>query len=144
MFKYFLKRFVFLIPTVFFISIVTFFVSINAPGDPVEIILLKNNHRLNATQYQNEYKKLKAQLGLDLPLFYFTLKAPYTPNNLYTFPISHQEFIEQISFETKNMHTGVYVYTFIMNEFIANISSMSLLIVCNDDPLLLFSLFHIK
>ena len=118
MFKYFLKRFVFLIPTVFFISIVTFFVSINAPGDPVEIILLKNNHRLNATQYQNEYKKLKAQLGLDLPLFYFTLKAPYTPNNLYTFPISHQEFIEQISFETKNMHTGVYVYTFIMNEFI--------------------------
>jgi peptide/nickel transport system permease protein len=116
MFRYLLKRFVFLIPTVFFICIVTFFLSINAPGDPVEIMLLKNNNRLTSKQYQNEYKKLKTQLGLDLPLFYFTISAPYTPGNLSNFPISHQEFIEQISFETKNSNNGINVYTYIISE----------------------------
>lgn len=113
MLNYLLKRFVFLIPTVFFICLFTFLVSINAPGDPVEIILLKNNSKLSSKQYKEEYQKLKNELGLNLPLFYFSISTPYTPNELVTYPIAHQDFIEQLCYETQNPATGVNIYNYL-------------------------------
>ncbi|HYG52928.1 MAG TPA: ABC transporter permease [Flavobacteriales bacterium] len=72
---YLLKRILQFIPTLFIISLLAFYISVHSPGDPVEILSQSANAQganasLTATK---QYKdSVRAQLGLNLPLFYFS------------------------------------------------------------------------
>ncbi|HLP13887.1 MAG TPA: ABC transporter permease [Flavobacteriales bacterium] len=76
MIGYLVKRILQFIPTMFIISLLAFYISVHSPGDPVEILSQSANAQganasLTATK---QYKdSIRVKLGLNLPLFYFSL-----------------------------------------------------------------------
>jgi peptide/nickel transport system permease protein len=88
MLKYIVKRVAIFIPTLFAISLLAFAISINSPGDPVEILYSGSNGNGEGQSAQSESvqiakQQLRHQLGLDLPVFYFTLTNAASPDTLY-------------------------------------------------------------
>jgi len=85
--KYLLKRILFFIPTLIVISLLAFVISINAPGDPLDRMVTAqdsggetNAQSGNATKEKERWRK---KLGLDLPVFYFSITNVATPDTLY-------------------------------------------------------------
>ncbi len=87
MVKYIIKRILIFIPTIIAISLITFVISINSPGDPVERFMGISEEASDQTpdhkEMRVEIEKLRAQMGLDLPVFYFTLSKLATPDTLH-------------------------------------------------------------
>lgn len=85
--SYIIRRILLFIPTLFAISLIAFIISINAPGDPVDIFFSgARDGRAGSTQsQQNEREKvrLRHELGLDLPVFYVTMTSLATPDTFY-------------------------------------------------------------
>ena len=93
MLTYIIKRIAIFIPTLFVISLVTFYLSVNVPGDPVEQMLNSNSEMgsaANAQASEKAYIEKRKQLGLDLPIFYFSLSNAAMPKNLYEIPKKFQ------------------------------------------------------
>jgi peptide/nickel transport system permease protein len=91
MLKYILKRVLIFFPTLIAISLVTFIISINAPGDPVDTILNKKSggesgQSAKTNVDETAYISLRHKLGLDLPLFYFSITNSTSPDTLYRIP----------------------------------------------------------
>jgi peptide/nickel transport system permease protein len=89
MLKYIFKRILIFIPTIFVISLLTFMLSVSVPGDPVEQMLSANSETgtsQNALASEKAYIDKRKQLGLDLPVFYFTLSDAATPKDLHEIP----------------------------------------------------------
>lgn len=86
MLKYILKRIALFIPTLIIISLISFVISLNAPGDPVEAMLQGSSaeaQNSNQEISERQYLQKRAELGLDLPVFYFVLTTKATPDTLY-------------------------------------------------------------
>ena len=77
MLKYTLQRIITFIPMLIAISLLSFIISINAPGDPVERLSKAAGNEGGAQQESGASKKVKQELrkklGLDLPIFYFSI-----------------------------------------------------------------------
>jgi peptide/nickel transport system permease protein len=88
MLKYIFRRILIFIPTLFIISLLAFVISVNAPGDPVEALFSggegggSNAGGVNE-RVEREKSALRHRLGLDLPLFYFTIGSLATPDTFY-------------------------------------------------------------
>lgn len=88
MLKYILRRILIFIPTLFAISLIAFVISINAPGDPVETLVTgaKDSNQGSSVlsdAREKEKNKIRHKLGLDLPVFYFTITTLSSPDTLY-------------------------------------------------------------
>jgi peptide/nickel transport system permease protein len=87
MLQYIIKRVLIFIPTLIVITLVGFLLSVNAPGDPVErmVTSVQGNGDVNAQSVSQieEKKRWRAKLGLDLPVFYFSLTSLSRPDSLY-------------------------------------------------------------
>jgi peptide/nickel transport system permease protein len=88
MLKYIVKRIFIFIPTLFAISLIAFVISINAPGDPIDSLFTGGQGNGDNVGVQNaemvkQKNALRHHLGLDLPVFYFTLSNIATPDTLY-------------------------------------------------------------
>ncbi len=79
--SYIVRRILVFIPTLFLISLIAFVISVNAPGDPVEAFFegAKNGKAGNEAAKDS----LRHELGLDLPVFYFTMTTIAEPDTLY-------------------------------------------------------------
>ena len=104
MLKYIFRRILIFIPTLAAISLLTFFISVNAPGDPVALML----NRADGSQGQNSqnsavdkyYAELRQQLGFDLPVFYFSLTDATISDTLYRiYEREHKETLKRLSNE---------------------------------------------
>lgn len=82
---YLLKRLLFFLPTLILISVLAFFLSKTAPGDPVELYHRGTFGELGegGEQARRIYADTRAQLGLDKPAFYFAFTAKAYPDTLY-------------------------------------------------------------
>jgi ABC-type dipeptide/oligopeptide/nickel transport system permease component len=72
MLKYIAKRIAIFIPTLFVISLVTFYLSVNVPGDPVEQMLNSNSEMgssANAQASEKAYIDKREQLRPESCLF---------------------------------------------------------------------------
>ena len=80
MLSYVLKRILWFVPTLFAVTIIGFILLANAPGDPVN--LLSNGAKVsgNIEEQKTFWRK---KLGLDLPLFYFSITTLSEPDTLY-------------------------------------------------------------
>lgn len=100
MFKYIVKRIFIFIPTLLVISLVTFMLSTNVPGDPVEQMLNSNSEMgssANALASEKAYIEKRKQLGLDLPVFYFSFSNAASPNNMHEIPKKfHRENLNRL------------------------------------------------
>ncbi|MDA9663623.1 hypothetical protein N9T80_00610 [bacterium] len=87
MLKYTLKRLLSFIPMIIAISLIAFIISINAPGDPVESLTKSAGNEGGAEKQSGTAKKdkqkLRKKLGLDLPLFYFSISDLAYCDTLY-------------------------------------------------------------
>ncbi len=89
MFQYILKRILYFIPTLFIITLLTFFLSQAAPGDPVENRLQGGSQGAQAGGLSEKqageeaYIALSKKMGLDLPPFYFSFSSLAEPKDLH-------------------------------------------------------------
>ncbi len=84
--EYILRRILFFIPTLFIITLLAFIISVNAPGDPVERMISSSKSGEQIAQSSNIQEMQlywRKKLGLDLPLFYFSLHRLSEPGSLY-------------------------------------------------------------
>ena len=104
MLQYIAKRILIFIPTLFAISLLTFIISINAPGDPVDLMLNANvggqGQSSQKIATEKTYLVVKHKLGLDLPVFYFTLTNLAGSDTLYKIPNpANRETLKHLSNE---------------------------------------------
>lgn len=87
MVQYIIRRVLIFIPTLIVITLLGFIISVNAPGDPVErmVVAAQSGGEVGSqTINQIEQKKYwRKKLGLDLPVFYFSLTSLSRPDSLY-------------------------------------------------------------
>ncbi len=115
MLKYILKRVLIFFPTLIAISLITFIISINAPGDPVDTILNKKQgeagQSAKAAGDETAYVSLRHKLGLDLPLFYFSFTNATVSDTLYRLPKADlRSNFEHISFTYGNWPLVAHYY----------------------------------
>ncbi len=102
MWQYILKRILQFIPTLILISLLAFAISVAAPGDPVERLLNAAQQEGAIGSQRVATEKLKAELrhrlGLDLPLFYFSIGTMADPDTLYRFPDkAHRAMLQRLT-----------------------------------------------
>lgn len=87
MLKYVLRRILVFVPTLIAITLLGFVIMISAPGDPVErmVVAAQSGGEVGSqTANQIEQKKFwNRKLGLDLPIFYFSLSSMAQSDTLY-------------------------------------------------------------
>ena len=87
MFKYAIKRIITFIPMLIAISLLSFIISVNAPGDPVERLAKSAESEGSAQEQSGASKKIKQELrkklGLDLPIFYLSVTDLASSDTLY-------------------------------------------------------------
>ena len=116
MLKYILKRILIFIPTLFAISLLTFVISINAPGDPVETMLNKNSgggegQAVQKASLEKAYVTKRHELGFDLPVFYFSITNLTYPDTLYKIPKDYHRYtLERLSFSYGNWNDVAHYY----------------------------------
>lgn len=107
MWSYILRRLFFFIPTFILITLISFWISINAPGDPVEQMLVsatkEGAQKADIQATEAAYLQKRHELGLDLPLFYFSISPLAIPDTLYKIPKpNEQKALRQLIYEYGN------------------------------------------
>jgi peptide/nickel transport system permease protein len=87
MFRFLARRFLLLLPALGLVSLVVFALSRAAPGDPVDILLQENDlDRPRGTVAwelrSQRYEQKQRELGLDRPIFYWSLHTAAFPDTL--------------------------------------------------------------
>jgi peptide/nickel transport system permease protein len=145
MFKYALKRILTFIPMLIAISLLSFVISINAPGDPVERLSKAAGNEGSAEQQSGASKKIKQELrkklGLDLPIFYLSVTDLASSDTLYKVQDKyHKANLEALTHQSGNWEAVSDYYTSLLalqkahqkvnaKEIVANDSSLSLNLV---------------
>jgi peptide/nickel transport system permease protein len=92
MWFYILKRFLLFIPTLMVITLLAFIISANAPGDPVERMMSQSSTgEAQANNFKEQQTIWRKKLGLDLPLFYFSIQALSAYDTLYKIEDSREQ-----------------------------------------------------
>jgi peptide/nickel transport system permease protein len=115
MLKYIVKRIFIFIPTLIAISLITFAIGVNAPGDPVETILNKQQGEASSSKGlvdESAYISLRHKLGLDLPLFYFSITNSTASDTLYRIAkTDERENLKHLAFIYGNWPDVVHYYS---------------------------------
>ncbi|MEX2589689.1 MAG: hypothetical protein WD334_05735, partial [Chitinophagales bacterium] len=100
MLKYIVKRILIFIPTLIAISLLTFMISVYAPGDPVSLMLNESGgdgQLADKLSGEKAYQDMRRKLGLNLPVFYFALGSSASSDTLYRIPKRfHRETLDNL------------------------------------------------
>jgi peptide/nickel transport system permease protein len=106
MLNYIIRRLLTFIPTLVVISLLAFIISINAPGDPIERLLSSaesgsGDVKASSMDKEKESAILRKKLGLNLPVFYFSLNSLADVDTLFLLSNpDHRSVIKRIARET--------------------------------------------
>ena len=108
MLKYTLQRILTFIPMLIAISLLSFVISINAPGDPVERLAKSAESEGSAQEQSGASKKIKQELrkklGLDLPIFYLSISDLSSIDTLYRIQDKyHKSTLEHLTHKSGNL-----------------------------------------
>ena len=88
--KFFIQRILWILPTIFITLLIVFGLTKLVPGDPVAHYLNRSLEDPELSLFTSqEYKLATSRLGLDKPLFYFSIQPSNYPKDLFT--ISHRQ-----------------------------------------------------
>ena len=94
MLKRILKKLGYFLPTLIVVSLVAFFLSKMAPGDPVEHYVPPMDElpssSYSVASYEKQYIKYARELGLDRPTFYFSLESVAYPDSFHQIVLPRQ------------------------------------------------------
>lgn len=110
MLRYCIKRLMQFIPALFIVSFLSFYISRNSPGDPVEILsqsMGAQGAQSNYTASQQFKDSIRTRLGLNLPLFYFSVNTASDCDTLYK--VLHPQ--EQYALHRLSRTTGSWPIT---------------------------------
>lgn len=103
MVRYILKRLVQFIPSLILITFLGFLLNDFAPVDPAELLAMRTRESgkpLTAQQHVNILREQRHKLGLDLPMFYFSINANYECDTLERIPNrSEREMLKKLNEE---------------------------------------------
>lgn len=108
LFGYVLKRILIFLPTLVAISIITFVLISVAPGDPAETMLNASasngeGQASNKLATDKAYQELRKKLGLNLPIFYFSLGSMASCDTLANIPQkTHREMLDRMLYNYGN------------------------------------------
>ena len=80
--EYILKRLLWFIPTLLLVTLLGFLLLVSAPGDPLDQLVPALSMK-DAEEYRSQRAYWSKQLGLDLPVFYVSVKTWAEPDTLY-------------------------------------------------------------
>jgi peptide/nickel transport system permease protein len=140
MLKYALKRIVTFIPMLIAISLLSFVISINAPGDPVERLSKAAGNEGSAEQQSGASKKIKQELrkklGLDLPIFYLSITDLAASDTLYKVQDKyHKANLEALTHQSGNWQAVSDYYSSLLTLQKAHQQVNAKTIVANDASL---------
>lgn len=119
MIKYTVKRLLFFIPSVFFISVMCFLLIRSMPGDVVDhLIRDQTDERANDAKevFTQKYRQKASELGTDLPSFYVELSSLSAPRHLsYEWNPVRKNVISAFIDETGNVKTSEAWYNSVEN-----------------------------
>ena len=99
--RYIIKRAILFVPTLFIIILLAFILSVQAPGDPLDrLVSVQEAGGETMTASANtlyERERWRKKLGLDLPVFYFSITGAATPDTLY------KMYDERLRYTTKRL-----------------------------------------
>ncbi len=85
--RYILRRILLFIPTFIVITLLSFIILVNAPGDPVERMMTaaQSSGDISTQSIVQQEQRIywSHRLGLDLPVFYFSVHSIAEPDTLY-------------------------------------------------------------
>ena len=100
---YIIKRILVFIPTLFIICILAFIINNSTPGDPVSRLLNGESDKPeNHDFYAIRYQQVQHQLGLDLPVFYFSISSLAEPDTFYKVDSQHRRTIKLLLIQFGN------------------------------------------
>ena len=107
MLKYTIKRILTMIPMLIGISLLAFIISINAPVDPIEKLARSSENEGEAGASSVATKQIKQEwrkkLGLDLPIFYFSITDLASCDTLYKVQDKyHKKNLSKLTHESGN------------------------------------------
>ncbi len=110
MLKYIFKRILTMIPMLIGISLIAFIISINAPVDPIEKLARSAENEGEAGSSSVATKQIKQEwrkkLGLDLPIFYFSITDLASSDTLYKIQDrDHQKNLSRLTHESGSWET---------------------------------------
>jgi ABC-type dipeptide/oligopeptide/nickel transport system permease component len=121
MFQYIIKRILIFIPTFFVISLIIFGLSKMAPGDPVDVLMVGNGgdggNLSDIMANEEAYAQKAKELGLDKPVFYFTLSSAAFPKDLYKIRKQHKRELVSRLINQYGNPDAVMAYYEKLNEF---------------------------
>lgn len=106
MIRFTLSRLLVFIPMLVMISILAFVVSVSSPGDPINRLLSGNQEESADAKNGNpnletDKKALRHQLGLDLPVFYFSIHTLADIDTIHRFEqLNEHAFIQGLARES--------------------------------------------
>ena len=106
MIRYTLNRLLVFIPMLVMISLLAFVVSVSSPGDPVNRLLSGNQEESADAKNGNpnleaDKKALRHQLGLDLPVFYFSMHTIADIDTIHRFEqLNEHAFMQGLARES--------------------------------------------
>lgn len=120
MLRYTIQRVLTFIPMLIAISLLSFVISINAPGDPVERLAKSAESEGSAQEQSGASKKIKAELrkklGLDLPIFYLSIADLSTSDTLYKIQDKyHKATLEHLTHKSGNWKLVSDYYNELLN-----------------------------
>ena len=140
MFKYAIKRILTFIPMLIAISLLSFVISIKAPGDPVERLSKAAGSEGSAEQQSGASKKIKQELrkklGLDLPIFYLSITDLASSDTLYKVQDKyHKANLEALTHQSGNWQAVSDYYSSLLSLQKAHQQVNAKTIVVNDTSL---------
>lgn len=113
------KRILLFLPTLIVISVLAFALSVNAPGNPIERMLVasyESAEQVNSTGNFADQKKIwQEKLGLNLPLFYVEISDFASPDTLYKIAEDDEKvYLKRLLNENGNWETVSHYYTSIL------------------------------
>lgn len=139
MWKYLLKRLLIAIPTLIVISFIAFFLSKQAPGDPVDQLLRieDGSGDTDPVRFRSKYKSLARELGYDRPNFYFTFTS-----------VAYPDTLEQISFAAERATLKKLIAQYgnwpAIEQYHSNLSAINLIIYNLPDSLMTDPMIDIR
>ena len=120
MLRYTIQRVLTFIPMLIAISLLSFVISINAPGDPIERLAKSAESEGSAQEQSGASKKIKAELrkklGLDLPIFYLSIADLSTSDTLYKIQDKyHKSTLEHLTHKSGNWKLVSDYYNELLN-----------------------------
>lgn len=118
--KYLIKRIILFLPSLWIVTLLGFYLSKLAPGDPVALALGEADQ--DRIINENSYIQKRKELGLDKPLFYFSLAAFSESDTLYK--IHRPQWRELASYLT--FYTGNWNW---VHEYLQKIQNLKYFII---------------